>query len=106
MFKPEHQPTSFRALIEQIHRCNALSVIGMMIAEYRILFNDVVSQQLLMSELYALNDVDEIRLKCAQYLGLHQEVIELQSWIASRHQRQRASDPLGDIFGDIFSPKK
>lgn len=83
MFDPEYQPTSFQALIELIHRNNSRTVIEYMIEEYQVLFEDR-EQQRLLQHLQSLRDLDEIRLSCAAYLGLHEEVATLRQWIEQK----------------------
>lgn len=101
MFPVSHQPTSFRELIEQIRSCNALSVIGLMIEEYRVLFDDQLDQRVLLDELYDLRNLDLIRLGCAMYLGHHEEAQRLTDWLAQQGSQPRQSlrdhlDSCGD----------
>lgn len=88
MFAPEHQPTSFQALVEQIRRCNAFTVVKYMVQEYRILFEEPAQRQLL-ERIDASNDVDEIRLFCAEHLGDQEEVQKLTRWLEQKKMRPK-----------------
>lgn len=90
MFKPEHQPTSFREFIQVIYRINALTVLRYFIEEHRVLFDDVPNQRELIDKLWEHNnDLDMIRVICARYLGDHAAVRELEKWLAQRDERPK-----------------
>lgn len=108
MFAPEQQPASFGDFIEKVNATRALSVIELMIEEYRILFDEDPQQQAIIEQLLgASDDLDQIQLICAQYLGHHDRVRELTEWISGRPQRRQFAQEhrrtLGEaMFGDIL----
>lgn len=87
----------FIELIEQIHKCRSLSNIHYDIDQYKETTQMVTSsekQQYLARFISESNNLDEIRLACAIYLGLTEEALTLREWLAGEDKRKAMLEEL------------
>ncbi len=78
----------FKALIEKIHKENSLNMINFLIDEIWENHTLLDSQKKMLKEIQDANDLDRIRLICAEFLGYEKEATELRAWLLRKPKRQ------------------